>query len=164
MIPNMILEVGMSKPKLDLEALKALKDKRKLSNQNISNLADVPLSTVNRIFRGESEPNVNTLAVIVYALGSSLDEVCGFSKKCEEADSETGYKLVIKHLEKNIEEKGRWIKVLAVALGVVLLVFLAVVAYDVTNGSIGWARYTEAYRSGDGMEAILSTISDWFGL
>lgn len=55
----------MNKPKFDPEALKALKTQRNLSAQAVSDLSGVPVSTVNRILRGEGEPNINAVAAFL---------------------------------------------------------------------------------------------------
>ena len=149
----------MNKPKFDPEALKALKQKKNLSAQALSDLSGVPISTTNRILRGEGEPSINAVAALVHALGGSMDEVCGFPK-VSASDSVEGFKMVISHQQEVIAEKRWWIKILAGALGLVVLLVLGIVAYDIVNGDIGWARYEAALRGQ--AQVVLSAITDWF--
>lgn len=152
----------MNKPKFDPEALKALKTKKNLSAQALSDLSGVPLSTVNRIVRGEGEPNINAVAALAHALGGSLDELCGFSKR-DGSNSADAYELLIDHQQEIIAEKRWWIKILAGCLGLIVLFVLAIAAFDVLNGDIGWARYA-AYFNGEanGLSEVLENIADIF--
>lgn len=145
----------MSKPKFDPEALKDLKTKRNLSAQGISDLSGVPISTVNRIFRGEGEPNINAVAAIVHALSGSLDDVCGFPQK--EVAGNVDDRL-FEVMQDTIRAKERWLVRLGTALAVVVLFILAVVAYDILNGDVGWARYVSHYG---GLTEVLENVTDF---
>lgn len=151
----------MNKPKFDPEALKALKTKKNLSAQALSDLSGVPLSTINRILRGEGEPNINAVAALVHALGGSLDEVCGLSKPSGTTSADA-FKLLIDNQQEVIAEKRWWIKMLAGALGIVILFVLGIVSYDIINGHIGWTRYEAYYHGTGGVTEVLEYITDIF--
>ncbi|MBP3319102.1 MAG: helix-turn-helix transcriptional regulator [Ruminiclostridium sp.] len=128
----------MSLPKYDPESLKALKTKGNFSNQAISDLSGVPSSTVNRILRGDSEPGVNTLAAMVYSMGGSLDQVCGFPAKPDASSSADGYKVAIAHLEKTNRRQGHWLIAVSLAFLAAVSVFVGIVIYDLTHLDRGW--------------------------
>lgn len=151
------LEVLMNKPKFDPEALKALKQKENLSAQALSDLSGVPISTTNRIIRGEGEPNINAVIALVHALGGSMDEVCGFPE--QEGSGKVDDRL-FQVMQDTIHAKERWLVRLGIALAVVILFILIVVAYDILNGDIGWAQYEAALR--DQAQAVLGVLTDWF--
>lgn len=151
------LEVLMNKPKFDPEVLKALKQKKNLSAQALSDLSGVPTSTINRILRGDGEPNINAVAAMVHALGGSMDEVCGFPE--QEGSGKVDDRL-FQVMQDTIHAKERWLVRLGIALTVVILFILIVVAYDILNGDIGWARYEAALR--DQAQAVLGVLTDWF--
>lgn len=61
------------------EYAKSLKDKRKLTNQQIAQMSGVSESTISRFFKGESKSvDLSTCVDIIRALGGSMDEACGF--------------------------------------------------------------------------------------
>lgn len=64
-----------------VEKLKALKEEKKITNAEIEKLSGVPLSTVNRIFNGQTpNPTFETISHIAIALGTSLDAIAGLKQ------------------------------------------------------------------------------------
>ena len=58
--------------------LKALKLKKNLTNQELSDLSGVPVGTINRIMANQTDnPSFQTVCDIVIALDGSLDELAG---------------------------------------------------------------------------------------
>ena len=56
--------------------LKALKTKKNLTNQDLSDLSGVPVGTINRILANQTDnPSFQTVCDIVIALEGSLDEL-----------------------------------------------------------------------------------------
>ena len=54
--------------------LKLLKEKRKLTNQQLSDLSGVPVGTINRILAGQTDnPSLQTVCDMVMARHGSLD-------------------------------------------------------------------------------------------
>ena len=67
--------------KMITEKLTELKEKSALTNQQIADLSGVPLSTVTRIFSGQTDnPSFQTISDIVNVMGGSLDEIVGVNK------------------------------------------------------------------------------------
>ncbi|WP_439516272.1 helix-turn-helix domain-containing protein [Sediminibacterium sp.] len=52
--------------------IRELRKKAEMSQEELANEADIPLSQIGRIERGENNPTVSTLYVIADALGSDL--------------------------------------------------------------------------------------------
>ena len=52
--------------------IRALRIKKRLSQEGLANEADIPLSQIGRIERGESNPTISTLYVISEALEIEL--------------------------------------------------------------------------------------------
>ena len=67
--------------------LKALKDKKQMTNQQLSDLSGVPVGTINRILSGQTEnPSFQTVCDLVVTLGGSLDELAGIRPEGGEAE------------------------------------------------------------------------------
>lgn len=54
------------------ERIRKLRKKQGMSQEDLANEADIPLSQVGRIERGENNPTISTLYVISLALGVDL--------------------------------------------------------------------------------------------
>jgi transcriptional regulator with XRE-family HTH domain len=57
------------------ERIRELRIKAQLSQEELSHEADVPLSQIGRIERGENNPTISTLYVLSEALGVDLKSV-----------------------------------------------------------------------------------------
>lgn len=145
-----------------LDKLKALKKERGLTNAEIATLSGVPVSTVNRIFSGETpNPQFDSIASIVIALGGSLDELVGIRGGEEVASSAhvdqtiSVYAEAIKEKDARIEEKEKSIQSfkevvsnlrrektrILIFTGVVLVLIISAFLVDLLNGSFGNIRY-----------------------
>lgn len=124
------------------ERLVELKNARNLTNQQISDISGVPLSTVTRIMNGSGEGNFQTVCDIVKALDGSLDDLVGIRKEVEVTEETPLQADPLIELYKNmLNQKDKWIKTLFIALAFVIAVFLFILMYDILNGSIGYVRY-----------------------
>lgn len=125
---------------MTLEKLIKLKETRKLTNQQISDLSGVPLSTVTRIFNGQTDnPNFQTIADIVMSMDGSLDELLGLEKQYEDKDTDKD-KLILLYQE-ILKTKNKYIKFLVALLTTIMAVFLILIIVDVLCGKIGYIRY-----------------------
>lgn len=67
--------------------LKLLKEKRKLTNQQLSDLSGVPVGTINRILSGQTDnPSFQTVCDMVMAMDGSLDELVGIQQEIPQAE------------------------------------------------------------------------------
>ena len=119
---------------MNLEKLNALKNKGNYTFQQISDLTNIPLSTLNRIFKGESSPTFDNIAAIARAMGGDLNDLADLSK------GQTSEELLEFYKQSN-QEKLRVIRILSIACGVMAAVFIFIVLFDITNGGVGYVRY-----------------------
>ena len=123
--------------------LKILKEKRKLTNQQLSDLSGVPVGTINRILSGQTDnPSFQTVCDMVLAMDGSLDEIVGI----KETPDENAEKKVLANqeilslYESMIASKNQWIHRLFVCCCVLTLVLIFLVVFDLTNPAVGFFR------------------------
>ena len=122
-----------------IENLNELKRQRGLTNQQIADLSGVPLSTITRVFSGQTEsPGFQTISDIVTALGGSLDEVGGLTEK---RDSGVISEKLIEVYESLIRRNEKKIRALFISLCVMVVVLLGIVVFDILSGNIGYIQY-----------------------
>ena len=61
------------------ERIRNLRIQQKMSQEELANEADVPLSQIGRIERGETNPTISTLYVIAQALQLTLKDIVEIS-------------------------------------------------------------------------------------
>ena len=109
--------------------LKLLKEKRKLTNQQLSDLSGVPVGTINRILSGQTDnPSFQTVCDMVMAMDGSLDELVGIQQE------------ILSLYEAMIESKNKWLHRLFVCCCVLTLVLIFLVIFDLMNPSVGFFR------------------------
>ena len=120
--------------------LKELKDQRKLTNQQLSDLSGVPVGTINRIMAGQTDnPSFQTVCDLVMAMGGSLDELAGIQTPGGGEPSPPGEDL-IRLYERTIEGKEKWLYRLFFLCCVLVAVLLGVLIYDLTHPMVGFFR------------------------
>ena len=120
--------------------LKLLKEKRKLTNQQLSDLSGVPMGTINRILSGQTDnPSFQTVCDMVMAMGGSLDELAGIQTPGGGEPSPPGEDL-IRLYERTIEGKEKWLYRLFFLCCVLVAVLLGVLIYDLTHPMVGFFR------------------------
>ncbi|MCI6990034.1 MAG: helix-turn-helix domain-containing protein [Clostridiales bacterium] len=123
--------------------LKILKEKRKLTNQQLSDLSGVPVGTINRILSGQTDnPSFQTVCDMVLAMDGSLDEIVGIKETPDEnAEKKVRANQEILSLyESMIASKNQWIHRLFVCCCVLTLVLIFLVVFDLTNPAVGFFR------------------------
>ena len=122
--------------------LKALKLKKNLTNQELSDLSGVPVGTINRIMANQTDnPSFQTVCDIVIALDGSLDELAGIRPKKDSEAENAKYTPEIEAIYKQmIHSKDKWIFRLFVfsCVRVAFIVFLLI--FDLLNPNIGFFR------------------------
>ena len=119
---------------------KELKDQRKLTNQQLSDLSGVPVGTINRIMAGQTDnPSFQTVCDMVMAMGGSLDELAGIQTPGGGEPSPPGEDL-IRLYERTIEGKEKWLYRLFFLCCVLVAVLLGVLIYDLTHPMVGFFR------------------------
>ena len=122
--------------------LKLLKEKRKLTNQQLSDLSGVPVGTINRILSGQTDnPSFQTVCDMVMAMDGSLDELVGIQQEIPQAEKKARASQEILSLyEAMIESKNKWLHRLFVCCCVLTLVLIFLVIFDLMNPSVGFFR------------------------
>jgi len=87
--------------------LKLLKEKRHLTNQQLSDLSGVPIGTVNRILSGQTDnPSFQAVCDMVMAMDGSLDEMVGIKEEPSASDKKSASKEIIQLYEGIIADKN----------------------------------------------------------
>ena len=122
--------------------LKLLKEKRKLTNQQLSDLSGVPVGTINRILSGQTDnPSFQTVCDMVMAMDGSLDELVGIQQEIPQAEKKARASQEILSLyEAMTESKNKWLHRLFVCCCVLTLVLIFLVIFDLMNPSVGFFR------------------------
>lgn len=118
--------------------LKLLKEKRKLTNQQLADLSGVPIGTINRIMAGQTDnPSFQTVCDIVMAMDGSLDELVGIKEETP-LEKKNSNKEIIQLYESMLENKEKWLHRLFVCCCVLMVVLIGIVAFDLMNPHIGF--------------------------
>lgn len=122
--------------------LKALKLKKNLTNQELSDLSGVPVGTINRIMANQTDnPSFQTVCDIVIALDGSLDELAGIRPKKDNEAENAKYTPEIEAIYKQmIHSKDKWIFRLFVFSCVILAFIVFLLIFDLLNPNIGFFR------------------------
>ncbi|MBC8544092.1 MAG: helix-turn-helix domain-containing protein [Clostridia bacterium] len=123
---------------MNAEDLKRMKEERKLTTKQISELSGIPESTISRILSGQTDnPSFDTICALVRAMGGSLDEFTGIQSSADAPESLA----LVDLYEKMIDEKNRLIKWLMAVCCILIAVFVFIVLFDLINGNIGFVQY-----------------------
>ena len=122
--------------------LKALKLKKNLTNQELSDLSGVPVGTINRIMANQTDnPSFQTVCDIVIALDGSLDELAGIRPKKDSEAENAKYTPEIEAIYKQmIHSKDKWIFRLIVFSCVIVAFIVFLLIFDLLNPNIGIFR------------------------
>ena len=122
--------------------LKALKLKKNLTNQELSDLSGVPVGTINRIMANQTDnPSFQTVSDIVIALDASLDELAGIRPKKDSEAENAKYTPEIEAIYKQmIHSKDKWIFRLFVFSCVIVAFIVFLLIFDLLNPNIGFFR------------------------
>ncbi len=122
--------------------LKALKLKKNLTNQELSDLSGVPVGTINRIMANQTDnPSFQTVCDIVIALDGSLDELAGIRPKKDSEAENAKYTPEIEAIYKQmIHSKDKWIFRLFVFSCVIVAFIVFLLIFDLLNPNIGFFR------------------------
>lgn len=122
--------------------LKALKLKKNLTNQELSDLLGVPVGTINRIMANQTDnPSFQTVCDIVIALDGSLDELAGIRPKKDNEAENAKYTPEIEAIYKQmIHSKDKWIFRLFVFSCVIVAFIVFLLIFDLLNPNIGFFR------------------------
>lgn len=145
-----------------VEKLKMIKEEKGLTNKQISDLGNIPLATVTRVFNENTiNPTFETIVGIAKGIGVSLDELAGF-KNPDDAPITTpivetlsSHSELLKEKDERIAElKERNVKLekekddirhekrrITSVLIMIVLILVVGLLIDLLNGDIGKFRY-----------------------
>lgn len=115
-----------------------------MTNRQIVEASGLSRGTVERFFRQDPTQTVTMLTVnaIAEAVGYTIegdapddappDQLADFYRE--------RLRVMAVHYERRLREKNQWLRVLAVACGVLMLFIFSVLLYDALSPSTGWFR------------------------
>lgn len=126
------------------EDLNELKDKRHMTLQDIADKSGVPLSTVKKIFNGNTrDPGYLSLKPILDVL--------------QDDQSDTQTKEMTDLYERIIKHKNKWIKFLTILSVSLAAIFIALLIYDLCDLSVGFIRNRAETYNTDYVSKILKS-------
>lgn len=134
------------------EDLNELKDKRHMTLQDIADKSGVPLSTVKKIFNGNTrDPGYRSLKPILDVL--------------QDDQSDTQTKEMTDLYERIIKHKNKWIKFLTILSVSLAAIFIALLIYDLCDLSVGFIRNrAETYNTDYVAECLTKNLNSRYGL
>lgn len=132
------------------EDLNELKDKRNMTLQDIADKSGVPLSTVKKIFNGNTrDPGYLSLKPILDVLQEDEDKL-----ETKSNDTIDLYERMIKH-------KNKWIKFLTILSVSLAVLFVALLIYDLCDLRVGFIRSrAKTYNTDHVAEVLKSTFKE----
>lgn len=115
-----------------------------MTNRQIVEASGLSRGTVERFFRQDPTQTVTMLTVnaIAEAVGYTIEGDAPDDAPPEQFASfyKERLRVMAAHYERRLREKNQWLRVLAVACGVLILFILGVLLYDALSPSVGWFR------------------------
>ena len=120
------------------EHLRAMKDARNMTAQQIADKSSVPVATVNRVLQGLTEnPGFDTVYKLVKAMGGSLNDL-DEDRVCEPESLTQLYERGLEYRERKIKKLERTIMIIAVFTFIVMAAVIGMLVYDMMHLDRGW--------------------------
>ena len=121
-----------------LAKLKEIKAEKRLTNQQVADASGVPLSTVTRIFNGQTDnPNIETIEDIARGMGVTLEDITGIKQIEEKFTPDDNLIQLYKDM---IKTKDKYIRFLAGALITITVVILIMLFLDMFILEVGYFK------------------------
>lgn len=121
------------------DQLKALKNAKNMTSQQLSDLSGIPVSTISRILSGQTDsPSFQTICDLVIAMGGSLDELAGIDSNQQ---SKSVSEALVDLYERDLSHERKMNRKLLIIIIALIATFIFIVLFDLTNGGIGYIRY-----------------------
>lgn len=115
-----------------------------MTNRQIVEASGLSRGTVERFFRQDPTQTVTMLTVnaIAEAVGYTIEGDAPDAAPPEQlADFyKERLRVMAVHYERRLKEKTQWLRIMAVACGVLMLLILGILLYDALSPSAGWFR------------------------
>ena len=168
-----------------IAGIAARKEALCLTSQQIADKSGVPKSTVDRILRGDTpNPTIQTILDLAAAVDYDPFNVPAPKLAPPPSDSSPYLQHIISMYERQLAdreaahiremekherqlnqltaEKNRWIKILAIIVGVLGAGVVAILLIDILNPTVGWIRRDLAYYGAEGVKNVFLSVFDWF--
>lgn len=120
------------------------KEKTGMTTRQIADASGLSRGTVERFFRNDptQSPTMQTVNDIAEAVGYTIGENAPADAPPDQLASfyEERLRIMASHYERRLKEKNHWLRVLAIACGVLVLLIIGVLLYDATHLNVGWFR------------------------
>ena len=125
-----------------LQKMQEMKDETKMTYQDIANKSGVPLSTVKRIFSGQTpDPGYTSVISIIEAMGGSDDDIKqSNTAQFNNSVPRQSVERLCSVYEHSIADKNKLIKALLIILLSIMAVFIFLLVWDLVNPNIGFFR------------------------
>lgn len=156
-----------------IDGINARKAAMNMTNQQISDESGVPKSTVDRVLRKDTEnPSVQVILAIADAVGYEFG-VPAAAQAPEVITENPHFRHIITMYEKQIadirreqnrerSEKNRWIKVLALIVGIMGAGIIAILLIDILNPTVGWFQREVNMQGASYYHATMLAIRQFF--
>ena len=130
-----------------IEKLKTLKNQSNITIPELSNLSGIPEATIRRIFSGDTpDPRFDTIVKLVTAMGGSLDDFIGATKKIEiESNAisvlKESYDTRINEIKEHLKSLQRDKHILAILAASLVLFLVGLVVLELSIPNHGWIQY-----------------------
>lgn len=151
-----------------IDGINARKAALGMTNQQIADASQVPKSTVDRVLRkGTENPTMNVILDIAAVVGYEFGSQAAPQPPAESAEKQyiqriiSMYEAQLASSERQYNlvtaEKNRWIKILAIIIGILGAGVITILLIDILNPTVGWFQ-REAYQfTSEGVrDALLS--------
>lgn len=168
-----------------IEGIIAKKEALGMTAQQLADSSGVPKSTVDRILRGDTpNPSMQTILDLAGSVGYDLFNsqaptltqapvdaspylqhiIAMYERQIADKEASHAREMAKHERQHNLmtAEKNRWIKILAIIVGILGAGVVAILLIDILNPTVGWIRRDVAYYSADKMSSVLLAVRDWF--
>jgi transcriptional regulator with XRE-family HTH domain len=136
-----VIKYGKEGQEMLEDTVKKLRTKSGMTLKQISDKSNVPMSTLSRFFASPETATYQTLEAVVTAMGYTLSDVFESGKRDERLGwQEQHYIAMIAEKDKQIAEKTKAIRALAIFGAALTAIFIAILIYDICNPTVGWFR------------------------
>ena len=157
---------------LIIDGINARKAAMNMTNQQVADESGVPKSTVDRVLRKDTEnPSVQVVLAIADAVGYEFG-IPAAAQAPEVVLENPHFRHIITMYEKQIAdlrrdqnrertEKNRWIKILALIVGIMGAGIIAILLIDILSPSVGWFQREVSMQEVKYYETAMLAMKDF---
>lgn len=158
---------------LIIDGINARKNAMNMTNQQVADESGVPKSTVDRVLRKDTEnPSVQVVLAIADAVGYEFG-IPAAAQAPEVVMENPHFRHIVTMYEKQIAdmrrdhnrertEKNRWIKILALIIGIMGAGIITILLIDILNPTVGWFQREISMHGVKYYETTWLAVKDFF--